>query len=142
MIDIDHFKAFNDRLGHPAGDACLREVAAALSRVRPAGDHLLARFGGEEFTLLVAGLSPLPAARLGADLVAAVTRLAIPHPGRADGSCVVTISAGIALTGDAGGSDRAFEAADEALYDAKRDGRNRCHLAEPLAIDARVGIPA
>ena len=142
MIDIDHFKLFNDSLGHPAGDECLREVAAALSRVRPAGDHLLARFGGEEFTLVAAGLDPFAAARLGADLVAAVARLAIPHPSRSDGEGLVTISAGIALARGAEAPQGVFQAADEALYRAKRNGRNRCTLAESLTTGTIASLSA
>jgi diguanylate cyclase (GGDEF)-like protein len=142
MIDVDHFKAFNDSLGHPAGDECLREVTAALSRVRPPVDHLLARFGGEEFTLVAADLDPFAAARLGGDLVATVARLAIPHPSRSDGEGVVTISAGVALARGTDAPRCVFKAADEALYRAKRNGRNRCHLAEPLTIATVASLSA
>ncbi|UHC15949.1 GGDEF domain-containing protein [Methylobacterium currus] len=136
MIDVDHFKPFNDTLGHPAGDACLRRVAAVLATfVQGPGtlpDILAARFGGEEFAFIVRDVGAPEAVRLGAALVRAVEALGIGHPGRPDGHGVVTVSVGIALKGAGAACDREalFASADTALYRAKRLGRNGYALAE------------
>jgi diguanylate cyclase (GGDEF)-like protein len=131
MIDVDHFKPYNDRLGHPAGDACLKLVAQRLADYARYYDGFAARYGGEEFTLIF----PVSAANGGAFLadrvVKAVRTLAIPHPARTDGLSVVTISAGFAGTED--GLPRHAGAliarADEALFEAKRRGRNGARAA-------------
>lgn len=127
MIDIDHFKLFNDALGHPAGDDCLRRISALFATYEPGPDTLFARFGGEEFTFAVRNVGALEAARLAAGLVQAVEALGIAHPSRSDGTGVVTISVGIALkpTGSGCSGEAIFAAADRALYQAKRRGRNR-----------------
>ena len=125
MIDIDHFKAYNDAFGHQAGDRCLKEVSAALAGgLRRAGDAL-ARYGGEEFVVL------LPATPLGEALAVAealrrhVMALGIEHVAPVPGS-VVTVSAGVASVQPADGPPESLaEAADAALYEAKRQGRNR-----------------
>ena len=127
MIDIDHFKLFNDTLGHPAGDDCLRSVAALFTRFAQEPDSLFARFGGEEFTLALRRAGGLEAARTATALVSAVKDLGIAHPGRPDGIAVVTVSIGVAIhaAGQPGGPDGVFAAADRALYQAKRRGRDR-----------------
>lgn len=126
MIDIDHFKLFNDMLGHPAGDDCLRSVAAMFIEISQASDMVCARFGGEEFTVAVKGADDLPAARLARRIIQAVESLAITHPGRSDGIGVVTVSVGVAFkpAGATASQAATFEAADRALYEAKRRGRN------------------
>jgi diguanylate cyclase (GGDEF)-like protein len=126
LLDLDHFKPFNDRYGHQAGDDCLRAVAAAMkSRLgRPA--DLLARYGGEEFVCLLPE-TPLDGARAKADdLGRAVFELQIAHAD-AVAAPVVTISRGVATllpTADHGPLEL-LQRADEMLYAAKRDGRNR-----------------
>jgi len=132
MIDLDHFKLFNDTLGHPAGDDCLRAVAGAFVRLVEGRERLIARFGGEEFVLVARDLDPLAAARVASMLVKAVERLAISHPGRSDGVGVVTVSVGAAIRGDSGRATLAqvLKLADEALYEAKRRGRNRHVISE------------
>ncbi len=124
LLDVDSFKAYNDALGHPAGDECLRRVAGALSdRLQRAGD-LLARYGGEEFVALLPGLSLADAYPVAEQLRTRVEALRIPHPGGPN--AVVTVSAGVAsLVPGAGPSSRLTSAADAALYEAKRRGRNR-----------------
>ncbi|SEO83286.1 diguanylate cyclase (GGDEF) domain-containing protein [Methylobacterium sp. ap11] len=143
MIDVDHFKPFNDALGHPEGDACLRRVAALFETFVPDPgfpdpDVLAARFGGEEFAFVVRDAGAPEAARLAAALVSAVENLGISHPARPDGVGVVTISVGVALepaglprAGDA--RDALFEEADRALYRAKHRGRNGYALADGCA---------
>jgi diguanylate cyclase (GGDEF)-like protein len=131
LIDVDHFKAFNDRYGHPAGDQCLRLVATALSDTLPGDAGLLARWGGEEFALLLPGTDAEHAMALGRRLCQAVARLAMRHETSATADHV-TISCGVAC-GPPVRSQRDAElmmqAADAALYNAKDQGRNRCCLA-------------
>ncbi|MDO9002152.1 MAG: GGDEF domain-containing protein [Aquabacterium sp.] len=129
MIDIDHFKAYNDRHGHPAGDACLRAVAQALQHdLRRAGD-LLARYGGEEFIAVLHGVPPDEALRTAERIAQAVRDLAIPHEDSP--KLHVTISVGLCSGQIDGGGVSVHDwvaAADQALYDAKRNGRDcvRC----------------
>ena len=124
MIDIDYFKQLNDTYGHPAGDACLKKVAEALRSVLGRPGDLLGRYGGEEFALVMSG-APLQAGLVvGERLRQTVEALAIEHarsPHR-----VVTISVGIS-SGMAGlrPLDLLIAQADSALYQAKRNGRNR-----------------
>ena len=127
MIDIDHFKLFNDVFGHPAGDDCLRKIAVVLGERSKAANALMARFGGEEFTCVAQDVGPLEAARIGRDLVKSIEALNIPHPGRSDGLGIVTISVGIALKpeGLVMTPDEMLSIADVSLYEAKRHGRNR-----------------
>lgn len=137
MIDVDHFKLYNDALGHPAGDECLRSIANAMSALTSSEGIFIARFGGEEFTILARNLNPLRATRLAVALVKTVWTLGIPHPGRADTIEVVTISVGLALKERDTDVKAAFNAADAALYEAKRNGRNRYVLAEQFASRSR-----
>lgn len=125
MIDIDHFKAFNDAFGHQAGDRCLKEVSSALAGgVRRAGDTL-ARYGGEEFVVLLPSTAKEEALEVAEGLRARVVGLGIEHVAPCPGS-VVTVSAGVAALLPGEGPPGALtEAADAALYEAKRLGRNR-----------------
>ena len=136
MIDIDHFKLFNDMLGHPAGDDCLRSVAAVFAAVAADTDLVCARFGGEEFTLVVRDAGELVAARLARGVVHAIESLGVVHPGRSDGVGVVTVSVGVAFKpyGRAVSLTEVFAAADRALYEAKRRGRNRFVLDRSLEV--------
>ncbi|MFL0693500.1 MAG: diguanylate cyclase domain-containing protein [Agrobacterium tumefaciens] len=127
MVDVDHFKAFNDRFGHVAGDDCLRRIASTLSTFAARHDGFVARYGGEEFTLLFAVDSDTGGAFLADRLVRTVRELSIPHPARVDGLSHVTVSVGYAGTGE-GGVRQARDLvtrADLALYEAKSAGRNR-----------------
>ncbi len=131
MIDIDHFKQFNDIYGHHAGDQCLQAVAMALKgEVQRIQDHL-ARFGGEEFSLLLPHTSLDGAMHLAERLRGAVLKLKINHRGSSTGQ--VTISLGCAALTPANSEDKTalFEMADAALYDAKRSGRNRSVASVP-----------
>jgi diguanylate cyclase (GGDEF)-like protein len=125
LFDLDHFKRVNDTHGHLAGDEVLREVAALVSRMIRAED-VFARFGGEEFVVLVRGIGHANVARFAERLRAAVERLEIPAE-----SVVlhVSISVGFVsidqLPDDDRTADGLLRAADERLYRAKTDGRNR-----------------
>lgn len=126
MVDIDHFKEFNDRFGHPLGDACLRAVATALSGCATRGSDVVARYGGEEFAVVVSGTTRDGALALAETMRLAVERLRLAT---ADpiGSVGVTISIGGAHVAQIASADPAalLAATDAALYEAKRAGRNR-----------------
>ena len=124
LLDIDHFKQFNDRYGHQAGDECLRRVAAALRSGLSRSHDLVARYGGEEFVCLLPESALAGAATRAEALRQAVQALGIEHAGSPAG--VVTISAGVAaLVPEADSSPAALLAlADERLYRAKAQGRN------------------
>lgn len=127
MIDVDHFKAYNDRYGHPAGDACLKAIAGALKRrLRGPGD-LIARFGGEEFIAVLAGTS-LHTTRGAAERIRrGIESLNMLHA-TSSTNAVVTVSIGVAtLRPSTLGASMAslISSADEALYRAKESGRNR-----------------
>ncbi len=126
MVDVDHFKAFNDRYGHPAGDECLRGIALVLtSNARRAGD-LAARWGGEEFLVVLSETDARGAVVVAERIRAGVEALRIAHEA-SPVSPHVTISVGCAS--GTPGRGRAWtslvRAADEALYRSKRNGRNR-----------------
>ncbi len=130
MIDVDHFKAYNDALGHQAGDACLRRIAElAAAHAGRAGD-LAARWGGEEFAVLLVGTGAGGTLAVAEKLRGAVVELAIPHP-VSPVAAVVTISVGAATVRALPGMDPGtlVAAADAALYEAKRTGRNRVHVS-------------
>lgn len=129
MVDIDHFKAYNDRLGHLAGDDCLRRVAEALSRFAARHDGFVGRYGGEEFMALFQLDSADHADMLAHRMVKAVHDLAIPHPDQPGGQIRVTISVGYALTSGGETTDTLITRADAALYAAKRRGRNQAMAA-------------
>lgn len=130
LVDVDHFKAYNDCHGHPAGDACLRQVAAALAAAVRSGD-LVARIGGEEFAVLVEDTGQKSLTATAERLCRSVQALGLPHDGL-EGRSVVTVSVGAALATAPGWAYQLalMEAADRALYVAKRSGRNRWVLAE------------
>jgi diguanylate cyclase (GGDEF)-like protein len=125
LLDIDHFKAYNDSLGHMAGDEALRQVARELRAGLRAGTDRAFRFGGEEFLLLLRRTSLGEAVTLAERLRRRIEAAGLPHP-RGEGS-VVTASFGVAAarTGGGIGSDELVAGADAALYAAKRSGRNQ-----------------
>lgn len=127
MIDIDFFKPYNDALGHPEGDRCLREIAHVFAATGGVPNIFCARYGGEEFTLALQGASEADALRLARRLLHGVEDLRIPHPSRPDGLGIVTISIGIAHKpqGIFDTQSALLAAADRALYSAKQQGRNR-----------------
>ncbi|MBI2212764.1 MAG: sensor domain-containing diguanylate cyclase [Acidobacteria bacterium] len=129
MVDIDHFKLFNDEYGHQAGDDTLKEVAYALQdSVQRAGD-LIARYGGEEFAIILPGTGRAEAATLAESIRMAVEGRKIRHA-RAIASRFVTVSVGVAsvYAGRDGSPAELVAAADRALYAAKRAGRNRVEI--------------
>ena len=124
MIDIDHFKAVNDAHGHAVGDEVLRQIARALKRIFRATD-LIARWGGEEFVVVMPGadldLAEEINARLSREIAAARPAIEL-----VDGGLRVTVSVGVAAVRSADDTpDGLLKRADDALYEAKRGGRNR-----------------
>lgn len=133
FIDVDYFKLFNDSQGHPAGDRCLREIGAALLAQATGGRDMVARYGGEEFVLLLPDTTEERAAAIAERLRDAIEGLRLPHPARVDGVGVVTVSVGAATQSNCASGAALIDAADRALYEAKRAGRNRVQQALKLA---------
>jgi diguanylate cyclase (GGDEF)-like protein len=134
LIDIDHFKHYNDHYGHVGGDRCLHAVAAALQASVRQDMDLAARYGGEEFALILPGANLQAAAAAAAGAQRAVAALREPHA--ASPLQTVTISLGVAahIPRDAAGAEQFLKTADAALYRAKQQGRNR--IATPQEADA------
>lgn len=126
VLDVDHFKLYNDTLGHAAGDVCLQKVAQALQDHAARPTDLAARYGGEEFVLLFAETPAENAARLAEMIRAAVAALEIPNP-RSTTSAWLTVSVGVAtiVPTQLDAIDNLFVCADRAMYAAKAGGRNR-----------------
>ncbi len=138
LIDVDHFKAYNDRYGHQAGDRCLRDVGAAIrAAVRRRPLDVVARYGGEEFIAVLVGADRAEAVR-GADAVLqAVVDLKIAHGGSVTRQCV-TVSVGV-TTVEPGGDyshEHAVRGADIALYTVKSGGRDAWSFHQPLPAEA------
>jgi diguanylate cyclase (GGDEF)-like protein/PAS domain S-box-containing protein len=123
MLDLDHFKRFNDSFGHAAGDALMRALASVLQKGIRAED-IACRYGGEEFALILPG-APVHIAQARAEGIRqAAARLSVEHQGTALGA--VTLSLGIAVFPDHGATgEKVLKAADAALYRAKAEGRDR-----------------
>ncbi len=130
FYDIDHFKSYNDTYGHPAGDRCLRQVAAVLQNAVQRPGDLVARYGGEEFVLLLPETNQDGACQVAARIQQALDELAIPHGGSPLQR--VTLSCGIAcrVPQPKESSSSLLQQADDALYRAKAAGRNQTALAE------------
>jgi len=140
IIDVDHFKAYNDSLGHPAGDRALAQVARIIeSETRHPAD-LAARYGGEEFSVILPDTSAQNARMVAVRIWTALNQQRIPHPLGTNGH--LTISIGIASV-EAGISTNDFhkllETADKALYGAKRDGRNQINM---LTLPSVIAVKA
>jgi two-component system, chemotaxis family, response regulator WspR len=130
LCDVDHFKLYNDHLGHPAGDLCLKKAAAVLTNQLKRPADLAARYGGEEFALLLPDTDLAGALRVGEACRGSLEQLALPHPGAPCGN--VTMSMGVAciVPGDGDTIENLIARADAALYEAKRGGRNRVSAAD------------
>jgi PleD family two-component response regulator len=152
LLDVDHFKRFNDRYGHSKGDSCLRKIAEVLKlnartgltagagaamppsfrRMASRNSDVAARYGGEEFALLLPGASLELATKVAERLRLSVENLGLPHEDSPTGH--VTISLRVAASVPADGAQELIDAADEALYAAKRRGRNAVVTHEPMRL--------
>lgn len=140
MVDVDHFKAYNDIHGHVAGDACLRAVACTLTAVVHRAPDMVARYGGEEFACVLPGTAEPGAAQVAERIRRAVEELCIVHPGSTPAGHV-TVSVGVATV--RGGRnitpDQVVDMADRALYRAKAEGRNT--VASAPAVPPLLACP-
>jgi diguanylate cyclase (GGDEF)-like protein len=142
MVDVDFFKCYNDHYGHPAGDLCLRTVAQAMAHELRHGQDMVARYGGEEFAILLPGLTLTEVEHVGTRLCRRIEALGLPHAGRLDALGCVTVSAGAITSIEAGASpEMLIKAADRALYEAKRAGRNRLCSGAGLSPHEAVDTP-
>ncbi len=141
VIDIDHFKAFNDFYGHAAGDACLKQIALCLRDQLRGTSDLVARLGGEEFAVLLPSLTEDLCADIAERIRVAVEALEVPHQGLGQHN-MLTVSLGAAshLITSRATPASLFEAADAALYEAKITGRNRVCMAT-IAHRASIAEP-
>jgi diguanylate cyclase (GGDEF)-like protein/PAS domain S-box-containing protein len=134
MLDLDHFKRFNDTFGHPAGDAVLRELGRFL-RTQTRGSDIACRYGGEEFTIILPECSLDVTRRRADEIREGVKRLVVQYQGQQLGA--MTISLGVAnypVHGDAG--EALLQLADAALYRAKDEGRDRVVVANARSSEA------
>ena len=127
MIDVDHFKFYNDTYGHPQGDMILRELARLLREGSRTSD-IVARYGGEEFALILPETDRVKAQKMGHRLREHVERHAFPGEERMPRG-TLTISVGVATHTLAGTKEALVKSADGALYSAKGAGRNRVCVA-------------
>ena len=141
IIDVDHFKSYNDRYGHPAGDICLQEIAGAIDSVLRRPGDLAARWGGEEFIVLFPGTDEIGAVHMAERIRAAIRNLQIEHANGNAGA--VTVSVGVASAGPGAWMDQStlIAAADQALYVAKRSGRDAVQVG-PLQANRLLGEDA
>jgi len=128
MIDVDHFKVYNDTCGHPQGDIVLQDLARLLREMSRTSDTV-ARYGGEEFALILPETDSVGAQKIAQRLREQVEGYAFPGKEIMPGG-TLTISIGVATHAPAGSRDALLQAADTALYTAKHEGRNRVCVAE------------
>jgi diguanylate cyclase (GGDEF)-like protein len=125
LLDIDYFKKFNDRYGHQSGDQCLTLVAQALAGSAQRASDLVARYGGEEFVVLLYHMTRDDAFQLGERMRSAVENLAIPHMDSAHGRVTISLGGATLSPREDGDPRILLQTADQALYKAKENGRNR-----------------
>ena len=131
LVDVDHFKKYNDEYGHLAGDECLKQIAIALDSCCQRPTDLAARYGGEEFALVLPDTDRIGAIHIAETIHTAISSLRIPHRKSSTGPCI-SISSGVALMppGAHMTAEMLIGEADKALYQAKNNGRNQLALIE------------
>lgn len=125
MIDIDHFKSYNDLYGHPAGDKCIRMVAECISNACGRSSDVAARYGGEEFGIILPSTDMDGSFAVASKILSAVTGLAIPHSGSPRGCVTVSIGVASVAANEVGDGQALLQLADRALYAAKDGGRSQ-----------------
>jgi diguanylate cyclase (GGDEF)-like protein len=142
MIDIDRFKLVNDEYGHEVGDAILQNVGRTIGRVvmnaQGATNRMVGRIGGEEYAVVIAGIDAKAALRVADDICDAVRGLLYVDGGA---SIRTTVSVGVVMRLGSENVDAVLRAADVAMYEAKRSGRDRCHFGgakDGLAFATRI----
>lgn len=135
LVDVDHFKRYNDAHGHPAGDQALKAIAARLHAFPRRPLDLAARLGGEEFVLLFADVDKAFVARIGGQVCEAVRALQIGGEGAA-----LTVSVGVVLGAPGCSLEGLYELADQAMYQAKQQGRNRAFWGAESRGEAAKGL--
>ncbi|MDR3542650.1 MAG: diguanylate cyclase [Desulfosporosinus sp.] len=136
MLDVDYFKSFNDSYGHLTGDNCLRQIGTTLKTVVGRAPDIVARYGGEEFAIILPETEDNGVETLAERIRRAVEDLAIPHSA-SDTAEYVTVSIGVVTvyTTELALPEQVVALADEALYCAKKRGRNQIAVADPIAWD-------
>ena len=134
LVDIDQFKQFNDHHGHPAGDECIRQVAAVLRRAANRVSDLGCRYGGDEFAVVLVDTDRAGALTVAEGIRTAVERIQITHDRSPAG--IVTVSVGVATRTAEGPAsvNELISACDQALYRVKEQGRNRTQAAADAAV--------
>jgi diguanylate cyclase (GGDEF)-like protein len=141
IVDIDHFKNYNDNLGHQAGDDCLARIARILSAAARRPLDLASRYGGEEFAILLYGVDRHTLEELARTLQAEISLAAIPHPASPVQAHVTVSIGGACVTPMSGRSVSGFvQLADEALYTAKDRGRNRVVIMDHEYESLKTGV--
>lgn len=133
ILDIDHFKEFNDAAGHLAGDRCLKKIARAIGSVCAEHNGHAVRYGGEEFLMLIPAASPRDTTEMAEAFRKAIAALQMLHPSKKINHVTVSIGATTGSNLDEASEATWIRAADSALYEAKRSGRN-CTRVHGLAI--------
>lgn len=130
MIDVDRFKPFNDLYGHVAGDACLKNVAAALLASLRGSDDLVFRYGGEEFAVVLPGANWHEVELVAERLRVSIQALSLPHTRSETGRVSISLGYAVGVPSAGNTPDDLLRAADRALYNAKAAGRDRTCSAE------------
>jgi diguanylate cyclase (GGDEF)-like protein len=134
LMDVDHFKNYNDLYGHLAGDECLRAVAEIAASVLRRPSDLIARFGGEEFAILLPQTDETGAAQLAEQIRLAIRSAGIEHGSATSSVLTVSLGCGAVIPGQSDDLSSLLVAADRALYQAKHDGRDRVAIASRLTM--------
>jgi diguanylate cyclase (GGDEF)-like protein len=133
LLDVDYFKTFNDRYGHPAGDDCLAWVAAAIGGAARRPGDVVARYGGEEFAVVLPATTLESAGVVAENIRLAVAALAIPHPDNPCGCVTVSLGMSGIFPGESASAEMLVSQADAGLYRAKSGGRNRIGTSGDVA---------